>query len=87
MGAWAGAPLLAVDACGGDEASSGCVLRTVLVRSQADGLSVSVDPWSPPLPVWGIKEEADACGGTLALELGTLTHVVQVSLALSLARG
>jgi hypothetical protein len=41
---------------------------------------MSVDPWDPALPLFGIKEVMDACEGTASITLGSLTHVVQIDL-------
>lgn len=57
------------------------MLHQFVFSFRSDGVSVTVDPWNPPLPIFGIKETPDGCAGTLDLELSTATHIIQVKLS------
>ncbi|GFH31917.1 uncharacterized protein HaLaN_31047 [Haematococcus lacustris] len=45
------------------------------------GVAVAVDPRDPAVPGLGVREQMDACRGTLNLTLSTLWHVVQIEMA------
>ncbi|KAL6747716.1 hypothetical protein V8C86DRAFT_1275863 [Haematococcus lacustris] len=50
-------------------------------RDPGSGVAVAVDPRDPAVPGLGVREQLDACRGTLNLTLSTLWHVVQIEMA------